>query len=480
MIIIEDKKIIFSIVITTFNNKNTIEKTLDSVMEQSLDSDLYEIVIVDDCSNDGTWEILQRYNNFNIKKYRLARNSGGPSIPRNTGIEHSIGKYLYFLDGDDWLEQNILETISINKKWHKSDLIISKVIKHTEKNQSVHARFMTAKTYINEQSYKIPYLYYYLGPGGKFIKRELIEKHDIQFPINLHFGEDKLFFVKVYEKAQKVTTTTCIGVHINRYSDNISIVRRTHFIKKRESDLAIFDYVLDMKDKKRRDKLLLRNLEYDLLTSCNSHIFLDSSKETKVNVFEMIKTVFENVYVKKRIVPQIDAKFNDAVVAIYSNDFNKFEAYFEWLKRGHKLLEKLSDNHYEFKDTDDNDFRIITPFANLKNLQVMQKAMYLQIEVNNLKDSRIKEIQLESRTYYKQNITYEDMTLEDGFFTIKLNQELLESLATGIYNIVIIYDEYKTLNVKYGYTKKIKRTSTTATIYPTINGNLALKIQRNE
>ena len=195
MIIIKDKKIIFSIVITTFNNKNTIEKTLDSVMEQSLDADLYEIVIVDDCSNDGTWEILQRYKNFNIKKYRLAQNSGGPSIPRNTGIKHSIGEYLYFLDGDDWLEQNILETISINKKWHKSDLIISKVIKHTEKNQSVHARFMTAKTYINEQSYKIPYLYYYLGPGGKFIKRKLIEKHDIQFPINLHFGEDKLFFV---------------------------------------------------------------------------------------------------------------------------------------------------------------------------------------------------------------------------------------------------------------------------------------------
>ena len=49
MIIIKTKKIIFSIVITTFNNKNTIEKTLDSVMEQSLDADLYEIVIVDDC-----------------------------------------------------------------------------------------------------------------------------------------------------------------------------------------------------------------------------------------------------------------------------------------------------------------------------------------------------------------------------------------------------------------------------------------------
>lgn len=480
MIIIENKKIIFSIVITTFNNKNTIEKTLDSVMAQSLDADLYEIVIVDDCSDDGTWEILQRYNNFNIKKYRLAQNSGGPSIPRNTGIKHSNGEYLYFLDGDDWLEQNILEAISMNKKWHKSDLIISKVIKHTEKNQSVHARFMTAKTYINEQSYKIPYLYYYLGPGGKFIKRKLIEKHDIQFSINLHFGEDKLFFVRIFEKAQKVTATTCIGVHINRYSDNISIVRRTHFIKKRESDLTIFEYILNMKDKKRRDKLLLRNLEYDLLTSCNSHIFLDSPKATKINIFEIIKTAFENAYVKKHIVPQIDAKFNSAIAAIYDNDFNKFEAYFEWLKRGHKFLEKIADNYYDSKDTDGYGFRITTPFANLKNLQVMEKAMYLQIEVNNLKDNRIKEIQLESRTDYKQNITYEDMSLKDGFFTIMLNQHLLETLATGVYNIIIVYDDYKALNIKYGFTKKLKTSSTTATIYPTINGNLALKIRRNE
>ncbi|MDW8545564.1 hypothetical protein [Staphylococcus pseudoxylosus] len=110
----------------------------------------------------------------------------------------------------------------------------------------------------------------------------------------------------------------------------------------------------------------------------------------------------------------------------------------------------------------------------------MEKAMYLQIEVNNLKDNRIKEIQLESRTDYKQNITYEAMSLKDGFFTIMLNQHLLETLPTGVYNIVIVYDDYKAINIKYGFTKKIKISSTTATIYPTINGNLALKIRRNE
>ncbi|PTI62196.1 glycosyltransferase family 2 protein, partial [Staphylococcus shinii] len=53
-------------------------------------------------------------------------------------------------------------------------------------------------------------------------------------------------------------------------------------------------------------------------------------------------------------------------------------------------------------------------------------------------------------------------------------------LALGIYNIIIIYDKYKVLNVKYGFTKKIENSSTIATIYPTINGNLALKVKYNE
>ncbi|MGI2287192.1 glycosyltransferase family 2 protein [Staphylococcus cohnii] len=188
------KKVLFSIVITTFNNEDFIKKTLDSVVNQTLNNKQYEIIVIDDHSSDSTWNIVQQTNAENLYMYRLSENSGGPSHPRNKGIELSKGDYIYFLDGDDWLEPTILENIAENKQWLKSDVIISKVIKVSDNKKSVHARFMTDQAHINQRTNNIPYLYYYLGPSGKFISLQLIKKNNIRFLPDLHFGEDKLFF----------------------------------------------------------------------------------------------------------------------------------------------------------------------------------------------------------------------------------------------------------------------------------------------
>ncbi|RIO68420.1 glycosyltransferase family 2 protein, partial [Staphylococcus borealis] len=112
----------FSIIVTTFNNSKTIRKTLDSVVNQTLNDDNYEIIVVDDKSTDYTMDIINTYNNENIKVYQLNQNSGGPSKPRNEGIAQSNGKYIYFLDGDDWLDVNLLEAISLNYLKLDSDI----------------------------------------------------------------------------------------------------------------------------------------------------------------------------------------------------------------------------------------------------------------------------------------------------------------------------------------------------------------------
>ncbi|WP_233643294.1 glycosyltransferase family 2 protein [Staphylococcus devriesei] len=182
----------FSIIITTYNNINTIKKTLDSVVNQTLNNDKYEIIVIDDQSTDGTMEILSAYNESNLKIYQLDENSGGPSQPRNKGIRESNGDYIYFLDGDDWLDLNVLETISLNYLHLDSDIIISKVIKDNDGKQSIHAKFMTIKENYNVNGNDIPYLYYYLGPSGKFIKRELIFKNNISFPLHITCISEKI------------------------------------------------------------------------------------------------------------------------------------------------------------------------------------------------------------------------------------------------------------------------------------------------
>ncbi|RIM08761.1 glycosyltransferase family 2 protein, partial [Staphylococcus chromogenes] len=59
------KSKLFSIIVTTFNNEASIRNTIDSIVNQTLDNNFYEIVVVDDCSTDNTWSILQEYNHSN-------------------------------------------------------------------------------------------------------------------------------------------------------------------------------------------------------------------------------------------------------------------------------------------------------------------------------------------------------------------------------------------------------------------------------
>lgn len=470
------EKILFSIVITTFNNEDFIKKTLNSVINQTLNNKQYEIIVVDDYSTDSTWDFLQQTNVENLSIYRLAKNSGGPSLPRNKGIELSKGEFIHFLDGDDWLENDILEKIAANKHWLKSDVIISKIVKVSDNKQSIHARFMTNQENINEQCNNIPYLYYYLGPSGKFIRRNLIKKNNIQFLPDLHFGEDKLFFMNVFSVAQRATTTTFVGSYINRLSQNVSIIRRTNFIEKRKSDFEIFENALKIKNTKTRDKFLLRITEYDLLHNCNSHVFINLSDDEKKEVFEIIKTIYYNYYVRKKIIKNINYRFKNAIEAIYENDLEKFVCFFKWLKQGEQILEKHSHNRYSLTSLDEYQFEYVAPISNLKNLQISEDYVYLQIDIHNLDKDQVSYVQLENRKNWQDSKCIQVFTLNKGFLTVVLNKNDLAKLVLGIFNVMIIYDNYKSLNVKYGFTKKINFTEKVVTFYPTVNGNLSLKV----
>lgn len=471
------KKPLFSIIITTFNNSNTIKQTLDSVINQTLDNSKYEIIVVDDNSTDNTLDILKSYNVSNLKIHQLNSNSGGPSKPRNVGIDYSRGKYVHFLDGDDWLDLNVLQNITSKYYNFKSDIIIAKVIKYKDGNQTIHAKFMTTKENLNKKANDIPYLYYYLGPSGKFIKRKLILKKHLKFPYDLHFGEDKLFFMNVFASAKTVTTIPTICNYLNRSSDNTSIVKKADFITKRKSDLFVFQSALNIPNKSCRDKFLLRIVQYDLLNNCNSNVFLRLNDSQQLEVFNIIKKMYENDYIKKYIIPLIDSKYHNAINAIYNNDLDKFVQFFEWYKHGTKILNKLDKKTYVQESTCNYNFEIIVPFANTKNLQFDNQKVYLQVNYHNLNENQINGILLDSRSNFRNSILLNNFSIKQGLLSIQLDYMLLNKLVNGIYNVLIIYDDYKTLNIKYGYTKKIETKSNSLTFYPTINGNISIKCQ---
>lgn len=110
----------YSVIITTYNSRKTIGKTLKSVLNQTFKD--YELIIIDDNSKDDTLMIINQFKekeNITVNVYRFATNRG-VSFARNYGIEMSKGQYICFLDGDDIWLPNKLE---VEAEYLKKDYI---------------------------------------------------------------------------------------------------------------------------------------------------------------------------------------------------------------------------------------------------------------------------------------------------------------------------------------------------------------------
>ncbi len=111
-----------SIVIAAYNVEKYIEDTLNSMLRQTLKD--IEIVVVDDCSTDGTSAIIDRMakNDARIKIVRHSENKSA-LIARKTGFAHSTGEYIMFLDGDDMYAPDACKTAYIEAKKRKTDVL---------------------------------------------------------------------------------------------------------------------------------------------------------------------------------------------------------------------------------------------------------------------------------------------------------------------------------------------------------------------
>ena len=110
---LEEKEIKISVIIPVYNAEKLIVRCLDSVLNQTYRQDI-EIIAIDDGSTDNSLKILESYSD-KIRIYRQVNQ--GPASARNKGIEKAKGKYLAFLDADDYWEENFLiETISFIEK----------------------------------------------------------------------------------------------------------------------------------------------------------------------------------------------------------------------------------------------------------------------------------------------------------------------------------------------------------------------------
>ena len=111
-----------SVIIPVFNSERYLRQCLDSVLCQSMQD--FEIICVDDGSTDGSKSIIEEYSQMDPRIILVSQGNRGGGAARNTGMEIARGEYLYFLDADDWIESDLLQSAVGECERRGADLVV--------------------------------------------------------------------------------------------------------------------------------------------------------------------------------------------------------------------------------------------------------------------------------------------------------------------------------------------------------------------
>lgn len=210
-----------SVVIPLYNAEKFVRQTLISVLASKFKD--YEVLVVDDCSTDssvaGVEKMLPHFDG-RLKILSTEKNSGGPGIPRNVGVKNSAGKYITFVDNDDFLLPTALgEFFELAEKFQVDVVHTEKCLIFNDRgevnftwdevgvqsdephDEFVDVPFMEPKK-LDEKIRRYLRGKFFWLPWGKFFRRDFLLKNKICFP-QVKYSEDMAFCFKCMCLAKK-------------------------------------------------------------------------------------------------------------------------------------------------------------------------------------------------------------------------------------------------------------------------------------
>lgn len=198
-----EENLLLSFIVPVYNAAEFLPGCLNSMIEQEIDKSKYEIVCVDDGSTDNSLEVLNAY----AKKYPCVKpyhkENNGVSATRNYAIEKAQGKYLMFVDSDDFICKNSIAPILEEAIRHNADLVRwnfqnvwTGYCSEEMKKPSFEERLITTKNVPNSL-------------WTSMVKRSIIVNNNLKFCELIHYGEDSLmsFFIHLYSLGGKLLVT---------------------------------------------------------------------------------------------------------------------------------------------------------------------------------------------------------------------------------------------------------------------------------
>ncbi|MFJ8674110.1 CDP-glycerol glycerophosphotransferase family protein [Streptomyces sp. NPDC093589] len=199
-----------SVVVIVYNDADRLPTAVQSVLDQTLRD--VEVVIVDDCSTDRSFDVAQQLaaeHPGRVRAFQLPENSGAGGEPRNVGIQHTAGQYVMFLDSDDVLELNACRNMLEAAEETGSDIVSGLCVRlhkdtRNQKRDEWYA-WMYSATRTLESVTEYPDLFVWdTLSTNKCYRREFLIENDLRFPKGM-FYEDLMFIADAYLAARRIT-----------------------------------------------------------------------------------------------------------------------------------------------------------------------------------------------------------------------------------------------------------------------------------
>ena len=239
-------KLIFSVIIATYNSEEWIGEAIDSVIGQDLDFEKnIEVIIVDDASCDSTEQICQNYvarypNNFTYIKNSKNR---GPSFSRNIGLEHAKGQYINFLDSDDTLSKNTMkDVLAIFNSNCDADVVCVPIYFFEKMTGEHYLNYKFDNTHITNLLEQ-PECYQLSGPSS-FIRKDAIG--NIRFP-DIVTSEDVVFVNEILINNPNIGLCKTGRYNYRKRKDKSSIIDNSQLKKEYYAERCrnYFRYLID-------------------------------------------------------------------------------------------------------------------------------------------------------------------------------------------------------------------------------------------
>lgn len=247
----------FSVIIPAYNAEHFIDASVISVLSQSCDD--YELIIVDDGSQDGTREKISAYSDSRIKY--IYQDNGGVSSARNRGILESNGEFVCFLDSDDEWKANHLEVLqSLIKKYDHCSLFITGYDIRLNNGVLIHKsaeilKHVPMKQFASDNGFDVLLKNgYFFNTNTMCCRKKVFDKVGL-FEVGVKNGEDDDMWFRIFIyypiAVSKVSTTVYDRANCGATGKRLDVVEP--FFMKRVEGILIADDVPSF----RKDSLLI-------------------------------------------------------------------------------------------------------------------------------------------------------------------------------------------------------------------------------